>query len=250
MFLFSVNQSKQWVLVCSHSFLCIAFADFVFQPPSVTLLDLLAWIIAYDINVCRYAQDQLVAKWFHSRMRPERGKSMFTFKWSMLIFYFVWSITLFEVKLVRVHKTTFLGFLKDFPISEVRLEAWISYHHRSLVSFLDALKYNFEDCWMEPFIFEVSLVRLPAKLDSFRCVIVVTRVRLQCGSLIAFLFDEKGLTKSSWPPCALWFFQIVIQAFPKMSFFATLTLQFGLHCGACERQLRLSFNTQSCANYS
>ncbi|KAF3537654.1 hypothetical protein F2Q69_00024418 [Brassica cretica] len=44
--------------------------------------------------------------------------------------------------------------------------------------------------------------------------------------------------------------QIVIQAFPTTFFFTTMTLQYGLHCGACELELRFMFNTQSCANDS
>lgn len=200
-----------------------------------------------DISGCCYTQQRLVARWFHSRVRLDRGEAMSTFTGNKLtcrwVIYVDWKTTLFKVKLVRILKTAF----NDFSISELRLEACISHHQRLPVSFHDVLMNNFV-AWMALLFFEVSLVRLLAKSHSFPCVTVATCVRLQCDSLMVFLFDEKGLTKSTWPPCALGFF--MSQAVLIMFFFATSTLQYGLHCGASKQGLRLVFHPQVCANDS
>ncbi|KAG2304874.1 hypothetical protein Bca52824_033525 [Brassica carinata] len=132
--------------------------------------------------------------------------------------YVDWRTILFKVKLVRVLKTAF----NDFSTSEVRLEAGISHHQRLPVSFHDVLKNNFV-AWMVLLFFE-------------------------CDSLMVFLFDEKGLKNSTWPPCAFGFF--MSQSVPIMFFFATATLQYGLHCGASKQGLRLVFRPQVCAKDS
>ena len=142
------------------------------------------------------------------------------------VLYVDWSSTLCEVKLVRVNRPA--ASVSFIETSTVLNSSWkLGFHTTVLVPFHDALKYNFEVCWMMPFLFEVSLVRLPAKSDSLRCVMIVTRVRLQCGSLIAFLFDEKGLTKSLWPPCALGLFKSLSKHF---LYYYDVTIWFTLWC--------------------
>lgn len=136
----SSNQNHEF----SQLGFCLLSLSFLHRFWRLCLLATICHVTG-SLLVLIMADGGLALEWFYSRVWQDKGNSMFTFKWNMLmpgwVLYVVRSITLCTSEACKSPQDCFHGLLHDFPIS---------HYYQFLASFHEALKYNvgFTFCWI------------------------------------------------------------------------------------------------------